>query len=109
MHATPVSVLVVDDVAAFRRTMSRVVAVCEQFELVGEAASGEDAIAFVACGPVARVLMGVRMPGIGGIAAAGQLRRNTPQVMVVLLSIPPADALPAHDALFCHKEQFGPD
>ena len=59
------------------------------------------------------VLMDVKMPGIGGIAAADQLRRSHPDVVVMLLSVTPEHALPADlmtcGARFCHKERFGPE
>jgi two-component system, NarL family, invasion response regulator UvrY len=113
VRSARIPVLVVDDLPSFRRSLSRVVAVCEQFELVGEVASGEEALAFVAGNPVDVVLMDVRMPGMGGIPAAEQLRHHHPEVLVVLLSVRSAQALSAeaaaHGALYCAKERFGPD
>lgn len=113
MSSGRASVLVVDDLPAFRRTLRNVVAVCEHFELAGEASSGEEAISVVDRQPVDLVLMDVKMPGIGGIAAADQLRQTHPDVLVVLLSVTPENALPANlftcGAEFCHKERFGPE
>jgi DNA-binding NarL/FixJ family response regulator len=113
MSSGRASVLVVDDLPAFRRTLRNVVAVCEHFELAGEAASGEEAISVVDRQSVDLVLMDVKMPGIGGIAAAHQLRRSHPDVVVMLLSVTPEQALPADlltcGAQFCHKECFGPE
>jgi len=113
MSSGRASVLIVDDLPAFRRTLRDVVAVCERFELAGEAASGEEAISVVERQPVDLVLMDVKMPGIGGIAAADHLRRRHPDVVVVLLSVNPAHALPAGlltcGAEFCHKDRFGPE
>ena len=113
MSSGRASVLVVDDLPAFRRTLRNVVAVCKRFELVGEASSGEEAISVVERQPVDLVLMDVKMPGIGGIAAADRLRRCHPNVVVVLLSVTPEHALPADlltcGAEFCHKERFGPE
>ena len=113
MSSGRASVLVVDDLPAFRRTLHDVVVACERFDLVGEAASGEEAIAVVERRPVDLVLMDVKMPGIGGIAAADHLMRRHPDVLVVLLSVHPAHALPTElmtcGAEFCDKEHFGPD
>src|SRR5438093_7076023 len=69
-----VRVLIVDDQAIFRRAAARMLARLPDFEVVGEAASGE---ASIEATPLLRpdlVLMDVHMPGIGGPEAA-RLRR----------------------------------
>jgi two-component system invasion response regulator UvrY len=62
-----VRVLVVDDLPTFRRAAASVIAVADGFELAGEAASGEEALGFLAEHPVGMVLMDVNMPGMGGL------------------------------------------
>ena len=109
---SPVSVLVVDDLAWFRAATASVIAVCDGFVVAGEADSGEHAIALLAERPVDLVLMDVLMPGMGGVEAATRIRDRFPDVAVILLSVyeerdlivpvPP-------DCQFCHKERFGPD
>ena len=47
METEPVAVLIVDDQEPFRRAARAVLARSEGFELVGEAASGEEALARV--------------------------------------------------------------
>jgi two-component system invasion response regulator UvrY len=94
MESQPVSVLVVDDLASFRRAAAAVIAVANGFVLAGQAGSGEEAIAFLEKRPVGLVLMDINMPGMGGIRAAEQIRRRFPHVMVVLLSVLHADDLP---------------
>jgi two-component system invasion response regulator UvrY len=108
----PVAVLVVDDLAAFRAATASVIDVSEGFLLVGEADSGEQALAFLRDRPVDLILMDVLMPGMGGIAAAEQIHRQFPGVTVILLSVYEEKDLPhsvTAGGRFCHKERFGPD
>lgn len=107
-----VSVLVVDDLAWFRRASASVISVTEGFSVAGEASSGEEAIAFLEQTPVDLVLMDVIMPGIGGLSAATVIRDRFPSVRVLLLSVYQErqlpQALPA-GCQFCDKDRFGPD
>jgi DNA-binding NarL/FixJ family response regulator len=108
-----VSVLVVDDQLPFRMAAKTVVRVTPGFEVVGEAESGEDAVAQVDALHPSLVLMDINMPGINGIEASRQIHEAHPDVCVVLLSTYPADDLPA-DALtngaaaYINKDEFGP-
>src|SRR5215470_6576805 len=89
-----VQTLVVDDQEAFRDVMRDVVGATPGFELVGEAASGEAALALVGELSPQLVLMDVRMPGIGGIEATRVLARGRPDLPIVLISVEDFDALP---------------
>jgi DNA-binding NarL/FixJ family response regulator len=108
-----VSVLVVDDQLPFRMAAKTVVRVTPGFEVVGEAESGEDAVAQVDALHPRLVLMDINMPGINGIEASRRIHQAHPDVCVVLLSTYPADDLPA-DALtggaaaYINKDEFGP-
>lgn len=109
----PVSVLVVDDLASFRRAAAAVIGATDSFLVAGQADSGEAALNLLQRLPVSLVLMDVNMPGIGGIRAAAEMRRRFPDVRVVLLSIHTLEDLSSEvtrcGAQFCHKEHFGPE
>jgi DNA-binding NarL/FixJ family response regulator len=109
----PVSVLVVDDQAPFRRAAATVVALTNGFEMVGEARSGEEAEEMVTSLSPRLVLMDINMDGIDGIEATRRIKAAHPEVMVVLLSTYDEDDLPlgarsCGAAAYLNKERFGP-
>jgi len=113
VEETPVSVLVVDDQAPFRRAASTVVALTKGFEMVGEARSGEEAETMVTALSPRLVLMDINMDGIDGIEATRRIKAAHPEVVVVLLSTYSEDDLPAGArtcgaAAYLNKERFGP-
>ena len=71
-----VRVLVVDDQRPFRVAASAVLRRTPGFELVGEAASGEEAVEQVAALAPDLVLMDITMPGIGGVEATRRDHRR---------------------------------
>jgi len=87
-----VRVVVVDDQLPFRRAMAAVVSATDGFELVGEAASGEDALKVSAAVEPDLVLMDVHLPGIDGAEATRRLRSSAAPPVVLLLSTHDADA-----------------
>ena len=74
-----VRVLTVDDQAVFRGIAREVIDATPGFESVGEAASGEEALAAVARLAPEMVLLDVRMPGLDGIEVARRLRADAPR------------------------------
>ena len=81
-----VKVLTVDDQATFRGVARDLIAATPGFESVGEAASGEEALAAVEALAPQLVLLDVRMPGMDGIEVAQRLRSSHPDTVVVLVS-----------------------
>jgi two-component system invasion response regulator UvrY len=113
VEETPVSVLVVDDQAPFRRAAATVVALTKGFEMVGEARSGEEAETLVDALAPGLVLMDINMGGIDGIEATRRIKAAHPEIVVVLLSTYAEDDLPAGARTcgaeaYINKESFGP-
>ncbi|HEY2812517.1 MAG TPA: response regulator transcription factor [Acidimicrobiales bacterium] len=114
MTDVPVSVLVVDDQAPFRLAARAVVRRADGFELVGEAATGEEAVTMASELRPALVLMDINMPGINGIEATRQIVALAPDTVVFLcstyqLSDLPPDAATSGARAYLNKEEFGAD
>jgi two-component system, NarL family, invasion response regulator UvrY len=95
-----VGVLVVDDQAPFLVAARRLIESTPGFEAVGEATSGEGAVTLAAALRPDLVLMDVRMPGLGGLAAARCITAARSASAVVLVSTDPQD-VPAAAAEGC--------
>lgn len=111
--SSEVGTLVVDDKETFREALRQLIAAAPGFILVGEAGSGEDAIAAAEALAPQLVLMDVRMPGMGGIEAARVLAHKHPGIVVVLISVHGSEELPpelveGRDAAFVHKQNLRP-
>ena len=113
MSNTDVRVLIVDDQVVFRRVAHDVITATPGFEPVGDAESGEDALAEVERLQPQLVLLDVRMPGIGGLETARRIAATHPRTVVVLISIEDPEQF-AEDAIACgaaallRKQDFGP-
>jgi DNA-binding NarL/FixJ family response regulator len=106
-----VRVIVADDQAPFRRAARAVLGATDDFKLVGEASSGEEAVVLVDSLRPDLVLMDLTMPGIGGIAAARSIAAASPRTLTVLLSTYREEDLPAQArscgaAAYLHKSDF---
>ncbi len=110
--SAPLPVLVVDDQAPFRSAMKAVLRRTTEFELVGEAANGSEAIELADQLNPALVLMDINMPGMNGIEATRHLVSTHPDVVVILCSTYDAGDLPAEVATsgaraYLNKENLG--
>jgi CheY-like chemotaxis protein len=79
------TVLVVDDHADFRRSAHALLE-AEGFEVVGEAAGGDEALAAAARLRPAVVLLDIQLPGLDGFAVAERLAAGPHPPAVVLTS-----------------------
>lgn len=89
-----IRVLVVDDHELVRSGLVRMLRDVAGIDVVGEVASGEDAIAFCRREQPDVVLMDVRMPGVGGIEATRRIARDCPDVRVIVVTAFEDDPLP---------------
>ena len=80
------SILVVDDHALFRTGLQMIFRNSSNFEIVGEAETGEEALAFLENNKVDVVLMDVNMPGMGGIEATRRINAFPNPTIVVAVS-----------------------
>jgi len=82
-----VRVFVVDDHAVVREGISRLLGDRNGFEIVGEAATGREAIDHIAEARPDVTLLDVSMPDLNGLDAICHLKRNWPHGKVVMLSM----------------------
>ncbi|MBX3594876.1 response regulator transcription factor [Sphingomonas sp.] len=86
MGATPIRLLIVDDHLMVRQGIRQLLCVAPDVEIVGEADSGEAALSMCATMSPHIVLMDLRMPGMGGLAATEAIRRAYPDIRIIGLS-----------------------
>jgi DNA-binding NarL/FixJ family response regulator len=85
-----VRVLIADDQRPTRQALTALLTLPPPLvNVVGEAADGETVVRLVEELQPDVVIMDVRMPGIDGLAATGQIKRLWPEVRVVVLTIYP--------------------
>lgn len=112
MSGERLRVVVVDDQLPFRRAARAVLEAMDEFELVGEATSGEEAVRLTGFLGPDLVLMDVHMEGMGGVEAARRILTAEPETSVILVSSNRAEDLAADGAaagaVAClPKDRFG--
>ena len=81
-----VRVLVVDDQLPFRVAAASVFELLDGFEVVGEAASAEDAWSVLQTRVFDLVLSDINMPGMSGLDLVPQILERSPDTVVVMIS-----------------------
>ncbi len=89
--ATPsqekIRLIIVDDIAQTRENIVRSLSFQSNFEIVGTATNGKDAIKLAAEEKPDVVLMDVNMPDMDGITATAGIRKAIPTVQIVILTV----------------------
>jgi DNA-binding NarL/FixJ family response regulator len=85
--ATRIRVLLADDHALFRKALAILFREEPDFEVVGEAADGIEAIAHAAALRPDVILMDIRMPRADGPEATRRILETTPDVKIVMLTV----------------------
>jgi DNA-binding NarL/FixJ family response regulator len=78
--------LLVDDDFMVRRILAQILATYPDLEVVGQAATGDEAVSCVETLSPHVVIMDIRMPRMDGIAAAREIKAKYPQVQIIGLS-----------------------
>ena len=89
----PLLVLIADDHALFRDGLRALFLSTPEIEVVGEATTGEEAIALSATLQPDVVLMDIEMPDINGIEATREIVRTSPHIGVLMVTMFEDDAL----------------
>ena len=82
-----IKVLLADDHALVRDGLAKILSLAEGLEIVGEAASGQEAIALARKYKPDVILMDINMPNGNGIEATKIIKKEMPEVGIIALTI----------------------
>jgi DNA-binding NarL/FixJ family response regulator len=86
IESPPISVFLVDDLPELRELIRLGVEEDPGFEIVGEAGDGRSALEGIVKTQPAAVLLDLSMPDMDGFQAIPQIREDTPDVAIIVLS-----------------------
>ncbi len=84
---SPIRILIADDHALFREGLCALLNSIPDAEVVGEAATGEEAVSRAAQLQPDVMLMDIQMPGINGIEATRRIARDSPYIGVIVVTM----------------------
>ena len=81
-----IKILIVDDHPFFRQGVTFFLNSINEFELIGEAENGEQAVDIISDKEVDVILMDLQMPGMDGISATEALQKIRPDIRILILT-----------------------
>ncbi len=81
-----IKILLVDDQALFREGLRTLLELQPDFEVVGEASQGEEALRMAVNLSPQVILMDLRMPVMDGVTATRRIKDSLPQCKVIVLT-----------------------
>ena len=83
----PIRILLADDHTLFRRGIRTMLEQMPDVEVVGEAASGQEAIALAHQFVPDVILMDIKMPAVSGIEATRRILQENPHIGIILVTM----------------------
>ncbi|MEI7024157.1 response regulator transcription factor [Paenibacillus sp. y28] len=83
----PIRIMLADDHTHAREAMKDIIEIDPAFEIVCEAANGEEAILLAEQWMPDVILMDIRMPRLDGLEAAKQIKEKYPYVKIVMVTV----------------------
>ncbi|GAX88863.1 response regulator transcription factor [Effusibacillus lacus] len=83
----PIKIVLADDHTLFRQGLRRIFELEEDFQIIGEATDGEQAVALAGTMTPSVILMDINMPERNGVEATRQIKEMYPAIKVLILSI----------------------
>ncbi len=90
-----IRVLLVDDHQLIRHGFKNLLSSIEDMEVIGDVASGEEAIEFTSLHHPDVILMDLRMPGMGGLKATQKITQNYPASRILVVSSCDSEPFPS--------------
>jgi DNA-binding NarL/FixJ family response regulator len=81
------NILLVDDYAPVRRMIKEIIEANPEMQVIGELNDGRDILKFLNKSPANLVLMDISMPNLGGFEATRKVKKDHPEVKVLILTI----------------------
>ena len=82
-----IHVLIADDHSLYREGVRKMLSVAQDIEIVGEATSGDEAVAQALALQPDVILMDLKMPGVNGIEATRRILYASPRIGVLVLTM----------------------